>query len=348
MSDAAPDPGSSDPIAGAAAGWVLRVDRGLSPAEQDAFSAWLAADPRHGAELARYRRHWRRLDQLATWLPEHGERPNPDLLAPAPRPRFPRWPLATVGLAAAALVVGIALHTLIPEPAAVASLPKPASGGPRVLADGTRVELNRVAAITVHFSPAERRVRLEHGEAHFAVTKDAARPFVVEGAGIRVLAVGTAFNVRVDAAAVEVLVTEGRVALHAPVVAVAALPAAPAFDSLLVPSLEARQRAVISLAPQPEAPQVATLTPGEIERVLAWQHRLLDFTNAPLPEIVAAFNQRNALQLLVLDPQLAAIRLSAALRSDNLEGFVHLLERGFDVRAERRGDTEIVLRRSIP
>ncbi len=43
MSDAAPDPGSSDPIAGAAASWVLRVDRGLSPAEQDAFSAWLAA-----------------------------------------------------------------------------------------------------------------------------------------------------------------------------------------------------------------------------------------------------------------------------------------------------------------
>jgi transmembrane sensor len=49
------------------------------------------------------------------------------------------------------------------------------------------------------------------GEAHFFVEKDPQRPFVVNAAGIDVRAVGTAFNVRIDPAAVEVLVTEGRV-----------------------------------------------------------------------------------------------------------------------------------------
>jgi len=143
--------------------------------------------------------------------------------------------------------------------------------------------------------------------------------------------------VRVAPAEVEVLVTEGRVRLDAP--SAAAGPAA-----TLVPQLDARQRAVVSLAADAPAPQIATLTAGEIERVLAWQHRLLDFTAAPLTEIVAEFNRRNAVQLVVIDPGLAAVRVSATLRSDNVEGFVRLLEAGFGARAERRGDAEILLR----
>ena len=39
------------------------------------------------------------------------------------------------------------------------------------------------------------------------------------------------------------------------------------------------------------------------------------------------------------------LRVSASLRSDNVHGFVKLLETGFDVRAERRGDSEILLSR---
>ena len=110
--------------------------------------------------------------------------------------------------------------------------------------------------------------------------------------------------------------------------------------------LEARQRAVIPTTPAVRAPepQIATLTPGEIERVLAWQHRMLDFNAAPLTEIVAEFNRRNVVQLVLIDPELASIRVSATLRSDNIDGFVRLLEMGFGARAERRGETEIVLR----
>lgn len=327
-----------------AAAWVLRADRGLTPAEQDAFSDWLAVDPRRRAEIARLRRHWGRLDRLAEWRPEHGARPNPDLLAPPTRTkilRFARWaaPLS----AAAALAVGWALwRTEAPvaresaRPSPAARVPSPVAG-PRVLPDGTVVELNRGARLTEDFSVAVRRVVLEAGEAHFAVVKDPARPFVVRAGGIDVCAVGTAFNVRVAPAEVEVLVTEGRVRLDAP-------PAAAGPGETLVPHLDARQRAVVSLAAGAPAPQIATLTPGEVERVLAWQHRMLDFTAAPLTEIVAEFNRRNAVQLVVIDPGLAAVRVSATLRSDNVDGFVRLLEAGFGARAQRRGDAEILLR----
>jgi transmembrane sensor len=333
-----------------AAAWVLRCDRGLTPAEQDAFSDWLAADPRHGAQLARHRRQWDRLDGLAQWQPEHSGEPNPDLLAPPSRWLL-RFLPAAITLAAAAGLAVFLFHSPSSDPAsppegapALAKVASPTAAGPRVLEDGTVVELNGDAAITVQFTAAERRVRLERGEAHFSVTSNPARPFIVNAAGIDVRAVGTAFNVRVDTTAVEVLVTEGKVRLDAQTADASAPPASPAAP--LVPLLETRQRAVVSLGAAPPPPQIDTLTAGEIERVLAWHHRLLNFTAAPLHEIVAEFNRRNTVQLVILDPELASIRISASFRSDNIEGFVALFEAGFGARAERRGDSEIVLRRA--
>lgn len=224
-----------------------------------------------------------------------------------------------------------------------ATAPSSAAVTQGTLEDGSIVELNRGAVMSVQFTARERRVRLERGEAHFTVTKNAARPFIVAARGMDVFAVGTAFNVRLDHTVVEVLVTEGRVRVSE---APTTTSAEPAPRPPVVPLLEAGQRAVVSLAPQPEAPQIATLTAGEIERVLAWQHRMLDFTAAPLSEVVAEFNRRNAVQLIVVDPELAAVRISASFRSDNIEGFVRLVEVGFGARAERRGEGEIRLRKA--
>jgi transmembrane sensor len=234
------------------------------------------------------------------------------------------------------------------------SAPQPLGPATRVLADGTVVELNDAAIIVADYTATERRVRLERGEAHFTVTKDAARPFTVTAAGVAVRAVGTAFNVRLADSAVEVLVTEGQVRLQPPPAQIApGVPAHTATAPLSTPSasptperlLAARQRAVVGTTPSAAAPEIATLTPGEIARVLAWQHRLLNFTATPLGDIVAAYNRRNATQLVLADPGLAALRVNASLRSDNVIGFVKLLETGFGVRAERRGENEILLSR---
>lgn len=350
-----------DEIERQAAAWVLRHDRGLAPAEQDEFFQWLAADPRHGEQLARHRRHWQRLDRLAQWRPEHASQPNPDLLAPPLRRRLLRFrPLSIALAAAAAVAAGIFFFrpaSPLPTPAApVARAVVPE--GQRVLPDGSIIELNRGAEVSVNFTATERRVRLVQGEAYFTVAKDKAHPFIVSANGVDVRAVGTMFNVRMDTAAVEVLVTDGRVQVNA-----AKTAAAPAGENAaaapvvreeattlelapLIPLLEANQRAVVSLAPQPEPPQIATLTPREIERVLAWQHRLLNFSAAPLSEVVAEFNRHNRVQLVLIDPELAAVRIDASFRSDNIDGFLRLLEAGFGARIEYRGDSEILLRKA--
>jgi transmembrane sensor len=152
-----------------------------------------------------------------------------------------------------------------------------------------------------------------------------------------VCAVGTAFNVRVDDSVVEVLVTHGSVRVESP---------HSRSGTPLVPVLLANQRAVLPLSGEEDPPRIATLTPGEVARVLSWQHRLLDFTATPLSEIVAEFNRRNVVQLVVIDPELAATRITASFRSDNIDGFIRLLEAGFNARAEHRGQSEILLHKN--
>jgi transmembrane sensor len=82
------------------------------------------------------------------------------------------------------------------------------------LPDGSVVDLNTDSKVDVTFTPSERRVQLAHGEAHFSVAKDPARLFVVEAHGVAVVAVGTAFAVRLRSESVEVLVCEGRVRVN--------------------------------------------------------------------------------------------------------------------------------------
>lgn len=363
----------SDPAGLAAAEWVLRHDRGLTAAEQDEFSQWLAADPRHRDAWAEHRWGWDELDRLAGLQTSVHAVPDPDLLAP----RKKRWfgfPLSpSLSLAAAAVAVfsvGLWHRPWSQSAVSVAAEAPPSLTliEQRELADGSVVELNRGAVLTERFTAGERRVQLERGEAHFKVAKDASRPFVVEVAGVAVRAVGTAFNVRLDSATVEVLVTEGRVQVMAENggrttedgrpraergaqtavggaeigVADGSLPSAvgPPFSGTM---LEAGSCAVVPLAPNAAAPGVTPLSAAEIEARLAWKPRMLDFTNAPLPEIIAEFNRRNPVRLTLGDVSLSTVRLSATFRSDNVEGFVRLMASDFGMRTERRGEAEICL-----
>jgi transmembrane sensor len=165
-----------------AAAWLARRDRGLTAAEQDAFFQWLAEDPRHGEWLARHQQTVAGLKLLAQWKPEHGTRPNPDLLAwapPAPAQRSSallRW-LVPVSLAAAFAVVFWRPHYGSTAVQAPETAPAPIVR--RVLEDGSTIDLNSGADVTVDYSATRRVIRLVRGEAHFAVAKNPERPFVV-------------------------------------------------------------------------------------------------------------------------------------------------------------------------
>ncbi len=341
--------GDEDAIEKAASAWVLKHDRGLTPEEQDDFSLWLASDPRHGAAFSAGRLGWEELDRLAGIQTSLHAVPDPDLLkATGDRRRtHPSWSRVALPLAAAlALVAGSLVYVGKQTPVeknsvAFSQVALSAPCERRTLEDGSVVELNRGAELVVSFTPDERRVFLQRGEAHFTVAKNPAQPFIVTAQGVEARAIGTAFNVKLDASAMEVVVTEGRVQVvatpqhglgenerHAPVVSVG-------------------QRAVVDLlASTNRTVVVDVLSAKELEDRMAWQPRLLDFNSAPLSQIVSIFNRHNRIQLIITDSSLANFPLSATFRSDNVSGFVRLLQADFGVNAEWRGENQVLLSRS--
>ena len=330
---------NSDEIDEAAAVWLARRDRELTAAEQDEYLHWLRQDARRGRAIARLGKTWNALDALARWRPAHSVEPNPDLLARPSRRRWRRWRMLVPTLTVAAAV---AWGLFVFKPASKEEAP-PYRGMrviPRperfVLTDGSVVELNDGGKIETDFTPAERRVKLVRGEAHFTVAKNAARPFIVDAGGVAVRAVGTAFEVRRASAAVEVLVTEGKVHVERhPAAGVA-----PASTALV-----AGERAVVDTTTQAQPPQVSAVSAAEIERTLAWQGVRLEFEGLPLAEVVAEFNLRNGTQIVIGDTETANLRVGGTFRADNVEGFVRLLEASFGVSAKRQPDGTTILHR---
>ena len=204
------------------------------------------------------------------------------------------------------------------------------------LPDGSVIEWRGPVSYTLDFSGGTRRVRLARGTAHFDVTKDPARPFIVTAHGVDVRAVGTSFSVELGRDAVEVLVTEGRVAVAAPPGSGVAPATVDAGDGVRVGLMAVKSN---------QAPVIQAVAPAAFEQKLAWRVRTVEFSSTPLAEAIAILNAENRVQFTLADPTLANVKLSGLMRADRIQGVVRLLEEEFGVQAEWRGDTEIILRR---
>jgi transmembrane sensor len=319
------------PAEQAALQWVVRSERGLGAAEDRELAAWLAADGRHRELFEEFGGTWAMMGDAPAVTTARAavlERAE----EPASRPRR-GWAWAWVPLAAAA-----ALAIAYVQPRGGSDL----NGEPVAtevgdsrqlkLPDGSLVRLNTNSLLVMEFTAAERRVRLERGEAFFEVAKNPDRPFIVEVAGVGVRAVGTAFNVHLRRDDVDVLVTEGKVR-----VAAAGATNGDPSGPLPLAEIEANERVIVPLSalasPQSRPQPVAGVPVDEVKRLLAWHGGMLEFSNTPLGEMVAEFNRYNRHQLAIVDLELAGKRFGGSFRPDDREGFVRALSAHHGVRA---------------
>lgn len=261
-------------------------------------------------------------------------------------------------------------QTAIPATATIAMPAK------QTLPDGSTVELKDGASINIEFGAAIRRIALASGEAHFQVTKDSGRPFVVVASGVEIRAVGTAFSVQLGQRAVEVLVTEGLVEVakagdqglgtrdrtttdaetrrHGDTeiresdISASPLSASPRLALPFIPLLvDAGKRVTVEVAAQAmlHAAQVIAVTEAEVAQRLSWRVPRLRFSGTPLVEAIPLFNRHSDVQLVIGDPEIGKLKLSGILRADNTDSLVQLLQVEFAITAEPRGELEIVLRR---
>ncbi len=332
MNPPAPTPDDSA-LRATAARWTVRRDRGLSASESIEYELWLAADPRHAAAMQRSAGAWSRLDRI----PESAAAA---VLAAATRRRsFWRRTAAFGSLAAASLAVSLFVWSRpLPADPTLAAPALSAPTTPRLvtLSDGSVVQLNTGGEVIEQFTAATRHVTLTRGEAHFAVTKNPARPFIVQAGSLQVRAVGTAFNINLQSAAVDVIVTEGRVQLTT--------------RTADAPALEAGERATLSRVPAAStdaAPAlvVARLDAAEIAQTLAWREPLMRLGGATLAELAAEFERATGRRLVLADPSLAELRFGGRFRADDIDGFTHLLATTLGLDVERAADGTIVLRK---
>ncbi|AHE55306.1 FecR family protein [Sphingomonas sanxanigenens] len=284
-----------NPIEKAATAWVIATDRGLSTEESETLDRWLAQDVRHRGAFVRAQ---------AIWSEAIGDAP------PAAQPPLPRAPWVTRrriliggGLAAAAAGTGL----ILARPPSYET----ERGETRrlALADGTSALLNTASRMVVRFSAQRRAVELAYGEAWFQVARDPARPFIVDAGGLRIGAVGTAFSVKMVAMAIEVIVTEGVVAL-----------AAAGGRSRRVSE---GQRAAVSASGEIELGD-----PGAeaLARHLAWREGLVMFDGETLAQAIAEINRYNRRQI-VIAPRLRDIRMVGVFRTGDVEGFADAVTR---------------------
>ncbi|HEY0799794.1 MAG TPA: FecR domain-containing protein, partial [Steroidobacteraceae bacterium] len=201
--------------------------------------------------------------------------------------------------------------------------------------DGSVVTLNTDSKIEVRFTAQERRIELDKGEAFFEVAKDPSKPFVVYAGKQRVVAVGTKFSVRLNSDTVHVAVTEGKVRLES-------RPSilddrAGASDGLTAGTVADVKNSRISVEQRPIP---------EIEQALSWRAGYIGLNGTPLADAIAEFNRYNTRQLLIGDLSLATLKVEGNFRSNNLDGFIRLLEQGFEVKTEESEDGRIVLKRN--
>jgi transmembrane sensor len=321
-----------------AAEWLARRDAGLSPADVQELSSWRNASPDHERAWKEIQSAWHAFDATsqprvaAAMLRELGARR---------RRRIRSYTLSAVcGVAAA--VAGLVFVRRSPVPANVATASTVAESiitrpERRVLSDGSVVELNTGAEIAVNFTPARRDVRLLRGEAHFVVSKNPARPFIVTAGDVTARAVGTQFEVNRGAHSTAVIVTEGRVA-----VARTGTVTGPSTIDTVFLNAGARVSIATDVAARPP-PQPESVSAADQDRILAWRGPRLTLSNTPLADAVAALNRENRTQITIQSEPLAQMRLSGVFRADNAEGFVRLLEESYGVKVDRQGDRVVLV-----
>lgn len=357
----------NQPVDQAAARWLARHEQGLSAAQEVEFARWLEADGRHVKSYRALEQSWSRLDRVresrlsAQLEAELDDLPTPaveasdlDRLRRAAHFRPQRW---MCGALAAGLAWGVVYFAWWRPTQASAPYAETAATEVGVvrtveLPDGSIVRLNTNSALDVVFTAIERRVRLSRGEAFFTIARNSARPFIVSAAGVDIQAVGTEFNVRFHAEAIEVTVREGvvRVDDAANGESLLARSALALEVTGAPPILAAGQRVVIPVAAMPKLSGMpvtpVAVAPLEIERSLAWQNRRLVFESAPLSSMVEEFNRYNRRRLVIADHELATRRFGGTFEANDPKTFIDLLRTSYDVVAEERaGETVLRLRR---
>ncbi|MEM9160066.1 MAG: FecR domain-containing protein, partial [Verrucomicrobiota bacterium] len=290
--------------------WVVRLDRGLSDQEKEALERLKESDPKFREELKSYQDSWSFIKEFA---PEVSRSLVEEANSEKRKRRIDLSAFRPIGYGG--LAAGLAAIVLFvfwfgagsASSSSIVSLPFDEDPITERFSDGSFARINSGSEIEYLYTDRARLIRLTSGEAHFDVVENEAAPFVVYANKLKVKAVGTAFNVKIDATGVHVIVTEGEVEViedfgeerREQPLQKAASEGLVLGETLF--HLGIGQKAEIEEDLESPKHLYSVSDDAELDRELNWREPLLTFSGPTLKDLAIEFERKTGLVLLVED-----------------------------------------------
>lgn len=193
------------------------------------------------------------------------------------------------------------------------------------LPDGSEVTLNRKTKLSYqkNFNGSARNIRLESGEAFFNVSPDKSKPFIIEADQVKVTVVGTSFNVKHINSDTEVIVETGVVKV-----------------TRGEQEVELRRGEKV-LIRNKESLLKKEQSTDELHNY--YRSKMFVADNTPLWRVVEVLNEAYDSKIVIDDPKIKELRLTAPFKDDPLDQILHVICETFKISAVKEGD-EIHLR----
>jgi len=304
-----------------AAEWIVRLNRPhVDDRDLADFDAWLAEAPDRRAAFEHALAVWNLAPQMAKKASLSSEWAA--LSKPRRRQGWRSWPPL---LPVAATGAALALLLVLQSDLFAGQRFETAVGGRRIatLEDGSTVWLNTDTRLRVKLEQGRRRVFLDRGEAFFKVARDARRPFTVTANGHSVVVTGTEFDVLRKGRGLEVAVVEGHVRVER-------ADRRFAVDEHRLSAGEQARFVSPSAPPQIERPRA-------VARKAAWRQGEIYLDNVSLAEAVREVNRYSKVELVIDDPDLAALSLTGVFRTGDIDGFLFAVRQIYRIEGRVEG-----------
>jgi ferric-dicitrate binding protein FerR (iron transport regulator) len=230
------------------------------------------------------------------------------------RTNITRWAAATGIVSVGLILITKAWRPELFEHAAATSTFYSTDVGERraiQLEDGSQLTLNTASNVEILFTPMTRQERLINGEVFIKVQHQPRRPFWVTIDDVKIVDIGTQFDVYRLSNSIRVSVLQGSVQLRC--------------TCSLNSDLFGGDQAEIAL----EGPS-ATLhrrrsSVNELERAIAWTEGHLSFNGESVSDVTREFNRYTSRHFVIADPSIAHYRIAGIFPSTDPDKLLEML-----------------------
>jgi transmembrane sensor len=321
-----------------ASDWLAKLDRTLSPAEEQEMKTWLSQHPENRRALLKLASLWDKMDSLSLLT---------EVFPPAPKrdPRKVLYPAIAASVALLAVAGWLVQRSadLMTTPAdqtiaSVSSAYETAIGERSTvrLPDQSVLTLNTNSLVDVAFNGEQRLLTLERGEMSIEVAHDPRRPLSVVAGQKVVRAVGTAFNVQIiDTSHVELIVTEGTVmVVDDPV-------ATPVRTIGTTPRTVTKGERVLLGA---DRETISKVSDSALSAELSWRQGNLIFRGETLASAIAEVSRYTPVRFEIADENLKDLRIGGLFKAGDVDGLLATLKENFNIDSERLDAERVLLK----